>query len=297
MKINIDNNSGFCFGVVNAIETAERYLANHDYLYCLGDIVHNNMEVERLERMGLRTITHNELKNLKNETVLLRAHGEPPSTYNIAVKNGIKLLDASCPVVLRLQNHVFKGYREMSEKKGQVVIYGKEGHAEVLGLAGQTNNEAVIITSENDIDKIDFTRPIELYSQTTKGKEGFSVIVEKIKKRISDLGTDIEFIVNDTLCGAVSNRAPQLREFSKHNDVVIFVSGKKSSNGKYLYGVCKETNPRSFFVSTLDEIKAEWFLGDVETVGVCGATSTPMWLMEKVAESIPVIAKKESVSN
>lgn len=286
MKINIDTNSGFCFGVVNAIETAERYLKDHDELFCLGDIVHNNMEVERLEKMGLKTITHADLPNMKNATVLLRAHGEPPTTYETAVKNNITLVDASCPVVLRLQNRVLHGYENMKSKDGQLVIYGKEGHAEVLGLAGQTNDEAIIISSADDLHKIDFSRPIELFTQTTKGKEGFAAIIKAIENKIEESGTEIPFIVNDSLCGAVSNRAPQMREFSAKNDIIIFVSGQKSSNGKYLYGVCKEVNSNSYFVSTLDEIKPEWFSNDISSVGICGATSTPMWLMEDVAKLI-----------
>jgi len=289
MQINIDKNSGFCFGVVNAIETAENYLKEHDELYCLGDIVHNNMEVERLEKLGLKTITHKELSQISNSTVLLRAHGEPPSTYRMAMKNNIKLVDASCPVVLRLQNRVFNGYNDMKAQNGQVVIYGKEGHAEVLGLAGQTLDEAIIIGSANDLDKIDFTRPIELYSQTTKGKEGFAEIIDTIKKRIKASGKETNFIINDTLCGAVSNRAPQLREFSKKNDVVLFVSGTKSSNGKYLYTVCKEQNPNSYFISTLEELNPSWINSEVKSVGICGATSTPMWLMEEVAKTVKEI--------
>ncbi|OIP01754.1 MAG: 4-hydroxy-3-methylbut-2-enyl diphosphate reductase [Bacteroidetes bacterium CG2_30_33_31] len=286
MKIKIDNNSGFCFGVVNAIETAERYLENHSELYCLGDIVHNNMEVERLQKMGLKTITHSDLNNMKDATVLLRAHGEPPSTYKIAMQNNIKLVDASCPVVLRLQNRVFNGYNLMKELNGQVVIYGKEGHAEVLGLAGQTKDEAIIIGSEADLDKIDFHKPIELYSQTTKGKEGFASIIKAIERKIEETGNNTEFLVNDTLCGAVSNRAPHLREFAKQNDVIIFVSGEKSSNGKYLFGVCKENNENSYFISTIEQLKSNWFKNDVLTVGICGATSTPMWLMEEAAGAI-----------
>lgn len=289
MQINIDTNSGFCFGVVNAIETAENYLKEHDELYCLGDIVHNNMEVDRLGKMGLKTITHSDLSNMKDTTVLLRAHGEPPSTYKMAMKNNIKLVDASCPVVLRLQNRVFNGYNDMKMQDGQVVIYGKKGHAEVLGLAGQTKDEAIIIGSEDDLDKIDFTRPIELYSQTTKGKEGFSNIIKTIEKRIKQTGKESNFIINDTLCGAVSNRAPQLREFSKKHSVILFVSGTKSSNGKYLYTVCKENNPNSYFISTLEELNPEWINEDVDSVGICGATSTPMWLMEEVAEAVKKI--------
>lgn len=287
MKIQIDNNSGFCFGVVNAIETAEKYLESHDELYCLGDIVHNNMEVERLEKRGLKTISHADLKDLYDTTVLLRAHGEPPSTYQTAMQNNIKLVDASCPVVLRLQNRVYNGYQSMTEKKGQVVIYGKEGHAEVLGLAGQTEDEAIIIAKEEDLEKVDFNRPIELYSQTTKGKEGFANIISAIERKIALNGQNTEFIINDTLCGAVSNRAPQLREFSKKNDIIIFVSGQKSSNGKYLYQVCKEKNPQSYFISSVDELKQEWFENRDASIGICGATSTPMWLMEEVANAIP----------
>ena len=289
MKINIDTNSGFCFGVVNAIETAENYLKEHNKLYCLGDIVHNNMEVKRLERLGLKTITHNDLSKLKNTTVLLRAHGEPPSTYKMAMKNNIKLVDASCPVVLRLQNRVFNGYNDMQKQKGQVVIFGKKGHAEVLGLAGQTKDQAIIIGSEEDLEKIDFTHPIELYSQTTKGKEDFANIVKIIEDRIKETGKETNFIINNTLCGAVSNRAPQLREFSKNHDVILFVSGTKSSNGKYLYTVCKEINPNSYFISTLEELNPKWINKNVESVGICGATSTPMWLMKEVAKTVEQI--------
>lgn len=289
MQINIDNNSGFCFGVVNAIETAERYLQDHDELFCLGDIVHNNMEVERLEKMGLKTITHSDLNHLNNATVLLRAHGEPPSTYETAVRNNIILVDASCPVVLRLQNRVLRGYNNIKSQNGQLVIYGKEGHAEVLGLAGQTNDEAIIISSATDLQKIDFTRPIELFTQTTKGKEGFAAIIKAIEDKIAEAGTEIPFIVNDSLCGAVSNRAPQMREFSAKHDIIVFVSGQKSSNGKYLYSVCKEINPQSYFVSTIDEIDKQWFTNNKQTVGICGATSTPMWLMEDVAKIISEI--------
>ncbi len=289
MQINIDTNSGFCFGVVNAIETAERYLENHDELYCLGDIVHNNMEVERLEKMGLKTITHDDLAQMKNATVLLRAHGEPPSTYETAVKNNITLVDASCPVVLRLQNRVLKGWENIRKMNGQLVIYGKEGHAEVLGLDGQTDGNAIVVGSIADLDKIDFTRPIELFTQTTKGKEGFAAIIKAIEQRIEAEGTEIPFIVNDSLCGAVSNRAPQMREFSAKNDVIVFVSGQKSSNGKYLYSVCQEINKRSYFVSSPDEIDPSWFSAETNSVGVCGATSTPMWLMENVAKKVEEI--------
>ncbi len=286
VEINIDNNSGFCFGVVNAIETAEKYLETTDQLYCLGDIVHNNMEVERLERKGLKTITHEDFKDLKNATVLLRAHGEPPSTYKIAMENNIKLIDASCPVVLRLQNNVFNGQKEMDQVEGQVVIYGKKGHAEVLGLVGQTAQKAIIVGSDEDLDLIDYNRPINLFSQTTKGTEGFKNLIESINKRLQDNGLQTQFIVHDTLCGQVSNRAPQMRVFASEHDIVIFVSGQKSSNGKYLYGVCKEINPNSHFVSSPEELDRNWFSSSNQKIGVCGATSTPMWLMEDVKKSI-----------
>ena len=272
--------------MVNAIETAERYLDNLNELYCLGDIVHNNMEVERLEKKGLKTITHEDFKNLKNATVLLRAHGEPPSTYKTALENNIKLIDASCPVVLRLQNNVFNGQKEMDKVDGQVVIYGKKGHAEVLGLVGQTAQKAIIVGSEEDLDLIDYNKPINLFSQTTKGTEGFKNLIESINKRLQDNGLSTPFIVHDTLCGQVSNRAPQLRIFAQENDVIVFVSGQKSSNGKYLYGVCKEVNPSSYFVSAPGELEASWFSGDFKKVGICGATSTPMWLMEDVKKAI-----------
>jgi 4-hydroxy-3-methylbut-2-en-1-yl diphosphate reductase len=292
MRIEIDNNSGFCFGVVNAIQLAEKELENNDILYCLGDIVHNSAEVERLKSKGLSTINHEQFKKLKNCKVLLRAHGEPPETYEIAKKNNIQLIDASCPVVLKLQNNIKLGFDDFLKKGGQVVIYGKEGHAEVNGLVGQTNGQAIVIGGLNDLEKIDFSKPVNLFSQTTKSIEGFYEVQKEIKKRmIKTQGTeDIHFEANDTICRQVSHRQPQLREFVKKHDVVIFVSGKKSSNGRMLFKVSQAENPNTFFVSKESELERAWF-NDVKSVGVCGATSTPRWLMEKIATEINKIAK------
>jgi len=287
MKIEIDSNSGFCFGVVNAIQLAEMELENNDSLFCLGDIVHNSAEVDRLKEKGLRTINHDEFKNLKNCKVLLRAHGEPPETYKIALENNIQLIDASCPVVLKLQKNIKLGFDDILEKGGQVVIYGKEGHAEVNGLVGQTNEKAIVIGGISDLDKIDFTKPINLFSQTTKSIEGFYEIEKEIRKRmIKTQGTDdVLLISNDTICRQVSHRQPQLREFVKKHDIVVFVSGKKSSNGKMLFQVCKDENPNTYFVSDESELDKSWF-ANAKSVGICGATSTPRWLMEKIAESV-----------
>lgn len=292
MKIEIDNNSGFCFGVVNAIQLAEKELENNDILYCLGDIVHNSAEVERLKSKGLSTINHEQFKKLKNCKVLLRAHGEPPETYEIAKKNNIQLIDASCPVVLKLQNNIKLGFDDFLKKGGQVVIYGKEGHAEVNGLVGQTHGQAIVIGGLNDLEKIDFSKPVNLFSQTTKSIEGFYEVQKEIKKRmIKTQGTeDIHFEANDTICRQVSHRQPQLRKFVKKHDVVIFVSGKKSSNGRMLFKVSQAENPNTFFVSKESELEHAWF-NDVKSVGVCGATSTPRWLMEKIATEINKIAK------
>ncbi len=290
MNITIDSYSGFCFGVVYAIEMAESILKDEGVLYCLGDIVHNNKEVERLNSMGLKIITHNDLYKLNDCKVLIRAHGEPPETYNIALKNNIQLLDASCPVVLKLQHQIKAGHEEIKNIDGQVVIFGKEGHAEVIGLLGQTNNDAIIVGSYADLEKIDFKRPIYVYSQTTKSPEAYKDITLEIEKRIKlSSDNDIKYIVNDTLCRQVSGREPQLRDFAKKNDVIIFVSGRKSSNGKMLYRSCKNENQNSYFISDIDELNADWFI-DATSVGICGATSTPRWLMESVEKAIEKIA-------
>jgi 4-hydroxy-3-methylbut-2-en-1-yl diphosphate reductase len=288
MNVVVDANSGFCFGVVYAIQMAEDELDANGQLYCLGDIVHNNMEVERLEDKGLKIIDHDTLRQLHDTKVLIRAHGEPPETYKIAIENNIQLIDASCPVVLKLQNRIRNGFEHIGD--GQLVVYGKEGHAEVNGLVGQTNGKAIIVNSIEDLDQIDFTKPVQFFSQTTQPTSGFLEMNNEITRRMKVERTDenLQFQSNDTLCRQVSNREPQLLEFAKHHDVIIFVSGKKSSNGKVLYNVCKTVNPRTYFVSTWEEIEHSWFI-PTDSVGICGATSTPMWLMEEIAEKARAI--------
>lgn len=287
MKVTIDKYSGFCFGVVYAIQMAEEELSKSGKLYCLGDIVHNNMEVDRLNKLGLEIINHQQLGELNNCKVLIRAHGEPPETYKTAIKNNIQLLDASCPVVLKLQHNIKEGYEEITKIDGQIIIFGKEGHAEVQGLLGQTDGKAIIVASTDDLKKVNFTSPIYMYSQTTKSPKAFADLQQEIIKRKEAAGNSdsVKFIVNDTLCRQVSGREPQLKEFAKENDVIIFVSGKKSSNGKMLFQSCLKENPKSYFVSQENEIKTEWF-SECLQVGVCGATSTPRWLMEDVARNI-----------
>jgi 4-hydroxy-3-methylbut-2-enyl diphosphate reductase len=292
MEITIDKNSGYCFGVEYAIQMAEDYLKEDQPLYCLGDIVHNSMEVKRLGDLGLQVITHQELETMHNCRVLIRAHGEPPSTYELALKNNIELIDASCPVVLKLQNRVKHAYDKINKVGGQIVIYGQNGHAEVTGITGQTNNEAIIVSNEADLAKIDFTKPVELFSQTTKSTKGFyhiaELIEEKVKENFCDNNSNstvASFEANDSICRQVSNREPQLRKFAAEHDVIIFVSGKKSSNGKALYAVCKEVNTNSFFIESEAELDESWFIGH-NTVGICGATSTPNWLMEQVSNAI-----------
>jgi 4-hydroxy-3-methylbut-2-enyl diphosphate reductase len=286
MKVTIDKYSGFCFGVVYAIQMAEDILEKEDQLYCLGDIVHNNKEVDRLNDMGLRIINHDDLKDISDCKVLIRAHGEPPETYAIALENNIQLLDASCPVVLKLQHQIKEGYEDIKEIDGQVVIFGKEGHAEVTGLLGQTKNEAIIVTTIQDLEKVDFSKSIYIYSQTTKSPKAYKVISDVIAERVKlAAGENVKYIVHDTLCRQVSGREPQLKQFSKDNEVIVFVSGQKSSNGKMLYQSCKEENDNSYFISDEDEINADWFNG-IDSVGICGATSTPRWLMEDVQNTI-----------
>lgn len=288
MTITIDKNSGYCFGVEFAIQMAEDEMEHVDELYCLGDIVHNGMEVQRLYAKGLRVIDREELRNLRDCKVLIRAHGEPPETYQIALENNLELIDASCPVVLKLQNRVKHAFDSIQEDNGQIVIYGQVGHAEVIGLAGQTCDEAIIVTTEEDLEKIDFTRPVTLFSQTTKSTKGFyhikALIEERIKQANQD-STQPEFDANDSICRQVSNREPQLAKFATEHDVLVFVSGKKSSNGKALYSVCKQHNPNSYFIENETELDAKWLNG-AASVGICGATSTPMWLMQQVADHI-----------
>lgn len=285
-RIEIDAKSGFCFGVVNAIKKAEEELAKGGTLYCLGDIVHNNLEVERLEKLGLRTINHEEFAQLKNVRVLLRAHGEPPSTYQIAKENNIEIIDASCPVVLRLQRRIKNKYDEEKENDTQIVIYGKKGHAEVNGLIGQTDSKAIIIEKKEDLDRLDFNRNICLFSQTTKPLDGFQEIVDTISERINP---DASFEYFDTICRQVSNRMPNIKEFAIQHDLIFFVAGEKSSNGKVLFSECKKYNPNSYFVSSPDEIDTELIKQGI-SIGICGATSTPKWQMEEVEKRIAEIS-------
>jgi 4-hydroxy-3-methylbut-2-enyl diphosphate reductase len=295
MNVTIDPNSGFCFGVVYAIQMAEDELDATGKLYCLGDIVHNNMEVERLMAKGLQIINHEDLAELHDCKVLIRAHGEPPSTYELALKNNIELIDASCPVVLKLQNRVKTSFEGVHDDT-QIVIYGQPGHAEVNGLVGQTDGRAIVVFEEKDLDNINYDMPVHFFSQTTKSTIGFEKMVRDIQERIVKHKGSLEdgdFVTNDTLCRQVSNREPQLKRFATAYEVVVFVSGRKSSNGKALYAVCKNVNPDSYFVSSADEIEADWFNGK-QTVGIAGATSTPMWLMEQVKEKIEQLVVLES---
>jgi 4-hydroxy-3-methylbut-2-en-1-yl diphosphate reductase len=275
LKVQIDQHSGFCFGVVYAIEMAEEVLEEQGYLYCLGDIVHNDEEVNRLTKKGLKIIEHDELKTLFNEKVLIRAHGEPPSTYQLAINNNLTLIDASCPVVLKLQNRIKNSF----DKDETIYIYGKHGHAEVIGLLGQTNNKAVVFQDIKELDLPSLPKNLTLYSQTTKSTDNFYKINETFKEN------GIEVNTNDTICRQVSNRDKELRIFAEKFDRIIFVSGTKSSNGKVLYNVCKDKNENTYFVSNPEQVEKDWFHAN-ETVGICGATSTPMWLMEQVKERI-----------
>lgn len=279
MRVEIDEHSGFCFGVVNAIRKAEQELERGP-LYCIGDIVHNNLEVERLKQKGLRTIEHGEFAGLKDCRVLFRAHGEPPVSYEIARGNGVEVIDASCPVVLNLQKMIRKAYESMREEQGQVVIYGKQGHAEVVGLVGQTNGEALVIEREADVEQIDFSKAVLLFSQTTKSLEGFRRIADLLKERGGD-----KVVVYDTICRKVANRIPQLREFAGQHDVVIFVSGEKSSNGRQLFAVCREVNARTYFVQRAADVTPE-MVENAASVGISGATSTPRWIMEEIKHKI-----------
>ena len=285
MIIEIDPNSGFCFGVVNAIEKAEETLAKDKTLYCIGDIVHNNIEVDRLKGQGLKTINHDEFKKLSNAKVLFRAHGEPPASYMKAKENNIEIIDASCPVVLNLQKRIKKTYQETKEKEGQILIYGKKGHAEVNGLVGQTEGHAKVVERVEDLKEIDWNKPVVLFSQTTKTISGFIEITEVLKLKCQN-----ELKINDTICRKVSNRMPNIRECAKKHDVVIFVSGQKSSNGKLLFDVCKQENSQSYFVSHPDELEMTWFT-EAKSIGISGATSTPSWLMEQIAENIKLEIK------
>jgi 4-hydroxy-3-methylbut-2-enyl diphosphate reductase len=275
LKVHIDQHSGFCFGVVYAIEMAEEILDEQGYLYCLGDIVHNDEEVNRLTQKGLKIIDHAQLQLIHDEKVLIRAHGEPPSTYELAIKNNLTLIDASCPVVLKLQNRIKNSF----DKDEQIYIYGKHGHAEVVGLLGQTNNKAVVFQDITELDIPSLPKNLTLYSQTTKSTDKFY----EINKILQENGISVN--TNDTICRQVSNRDKELREFADKFDKIVFVSGTKSSNGKVLYNVCKDKNPNTYFVSNREQVDPAWFSSN-DTVGICGATSTPMWLMEEVKAKI-----------
>lgn len=280
MKIEIDEGSGFCFGVTTAIKKAEEELAEGNTLYCLGDIVHNGVEVNRLTSKGLDTIDHEKMSDLHDAKVLLRAHGEPPQTYEIARKNNIEIIDATCPVVLALQRRIKKQFD--SNPQAQIVIFGKKGHAEVLGLVGQTNQNAIVIERLDDVDKLDFQRDIYLYSQTTKSLDEYHRIIEYCKNHISP---DAVFKSFDTICRQVANRIDNIKAFASHHELVLFVSGHKSSNGKVLFSQCLSVNKNSHLIESVAEIDMSWLDG-VESVGICGATSTPKWLMEEIANSI-----------
>lgn len=283
-NVEIDAGSGFCFGVVTAIKKAEEALSDGEPLYCLGDIVHNSAEVERLRTIGLNTISHSEMAELKDAIVLLRAHGEPPSTYKTARERGIKILDATCPVVLQLQKRIKENY-DANGLSRQIVIYGKEGHAEVNGLVGQTDGNAIVVQSVGDLNKIDFSKPISIYSQTTMSVSGFREIINAIVSRIAP---GVEFESFDTICRQVANRVDNLRKFAASHHTVLFVSGTKSSNGRFLFSECRKVNERTFMIADESEIDSEALIGS-RSVGICGATSTPRWLMEKVRDRVTEI--------
>ena len=289
MQIEIDNGSGFCFGVTTAIKKAEEELALGNKLYCLGDIVHNGMECDRLREMGLVTIKHDEMRELHNVKVLLRAHGDPPETYELARRNNIEIIDATCPVVLQLQKRIKRQYDNNNAQCSmvnvqcpQIVIFGKRGHAEVLGLVGQTQSSAIVIESFDEVGRLDFTRDIDLYSQTTKSLDEYHRIIDYIQSHISP---DAHFESFDTICRSVANRMPNISQFASRHDLILFVCGKKSSNGKVLFNECLQVNPNSHLIEDPEEILPEWLDG-IETVGICGATSTPKWLMEQSRDAI-----------
>ncbi len=285
MQVELDEKSGFCFGVIRAIEKAEQLLDSGVELYSLGEIVHNSVEVNRLKDKGLKVIDHERLEQLHDATVLIRAHGEPPQTYALAAQNGITLIDATCPVVLHLQSNIKESYNRMAGEHAQLVIFGQRGHAEVNGLVGQVGGDAIVLESVDELNLIDFSRPVMLYSQTTKSLEQFGVLCSEIKKRLQP---GLLFEAHDTICRQVSHRKPHLHEFALKHDVIIFVSGRNSSNGKVLYEACCDANARSYMVQDADDLQTEWF-ENCNSVGVCGATSTPRWLMKKVAAAIEKI--------
>ena len=284
MEVEIDRQSGFCFGVQNAVEIAEQALLKGEKVFSLGPIVHNDREVERLSSLGLVSIDHRQFRNLMNCKVLIRAHGEPPDTYSIAENNNIEIIEATCPIVKKLQSRIRQTWHKVVESNGQVVIFGKPGHAEVVGLMGQINNEGILISGPEDIKKVNALKPVYLFAQTTMSKTDYGKVAEAIRQRMIENGIDPEnnLVVHSTTCGQVSNREPHLRSFAGKHDVVVFVSGKESSNGKMLYSVCKSVNADTHFISSPEEIEIAWFEGK-QSAGICGATSTPKWLIEKTA--------------
>jgi 4-hydroxy-3-methylbut-2-enyl diphosphate reductase len=288
MVVEVDERSGFCFGVQNAVEIAEESLAKGEKVFSLGQIVHNDIEVERLVAMGLESVDHDQFRKLKNCKVLIRAHGEPPETYYTAEKNNITIIEATCPIVKKLQSRIKDTWNETRKKGGQIVILGKAGHAEVVGLIGQTNNEAILTDGVENLEKIDYKKEVHLFSQTTMSVSDYKQLVETIQLRMRKNGIEHpekHLHINKTICGQVSNRQPGLKTFARKHDVVIFVSGKESSNGKMLYSICKSENPETFFISSADDLKKEWFKGKY-SVGVCGATSTPKWLIDNIRDII-----------
>lgn len=288
MKVEIDKHSGFCFGVQNAVEIAEEALLKGEKVFSLGPIVHNDKEVERLIDLGLSSITHEEFITLKDAKVLIRAHGEPPEIYKNAFENNITIIEATCPIVKRLQSKIRETWLRIKKDNGQIVIFGKPGHAEVVGLLGQINYEGIIVSETADLEKIDFTRPVHLFSQTTMSTRDFNALSDNICMRMNEKGITTScknLFINKTICGQVSNREPQLKKFAGKFDVIIFVSGRESSNGAMLYSICKSINSETHFVSSADEIKKTWFKGK-DSVGICGATSTPKWLIENIRDII-----------
>jgi 4-hydroxy-3-methylbut-2-enyl diphosphate reductase len=291
MEAEIDRKSGFCFGVQNAVEIAEKALLKGEKVFSLGPIVHNDKEVERLSALGLASIDHEEFRKLKDCKVLIRAHGEPPETYDTAIKNNITIIEATCPIVKKLQSKIKETWKSGRDSNVQVVIFGKSGHAEVVGLLGQTENEGILVSGPDDLGKIDIAKPVRLFAQTTMSTRDYRAFTDLIRTKMKEKGiADIESMlqVNNTICGQVSNREPHLKTFAKKHDVLVFVSGKESSNGKLLFSVCKSVNPETHFVSSPDEIKKEWFEGK-KSAGICGATSTPKWLIEKIYRIISEI--------
>jgi 4-hydroxy-3-methylbut-2-enyl diphosphate reductase len=296
MEIEIDSNSGFCFGVQRAVDMAEKLLSEGKQVYCLGEIVHNKEEVKRLETLGMITISHDDLLKLENAKILIRAHGEPPSTFNTD-KSGNTINNGTCPIVYTIQKKIKSAWEEHHKKGGNILIYGKKGHAEVAGLAGQTNNKAIVVSTLADLDAVDFSKPITLFSQTTMDVMKYRGISDEIRKRMVPFfpNDEIPLIIHNTICGHVSNRGEKLKIFAEKHDTIIFVSGLNSSNGKVLYEICKQVNPDSYFVTDTNALQAEWFVNS-ESVGVCGATSTPRWLMQDIADKIKNLTENNNLN-